>query len=206
MGAPQLLGRPLKQRPVRQEIAASQQDLDQCPIALTAGVTTRPDRTKLAFIGDPDQAIYGFRGADHRYFRQFEQDYPGAVGLRLSRNYRSAPAILDAATQVIARNPDRDAVDIWTDLVSQVKLDVIHTPTDKAEAETVVHRIEQMVGGTSYFSLDSGRVDDRVGAGDEAISHTFGDFAVLYRLNAQARLLAEALDRSGIPTLSLIHI
>ena len=55
MGAPQLLGRPLKQRPVRQEIAASQQDLDQCPIALTAGVTTRPDRTKLAFIGDPDQ-------------------------------------------------------------------------------------------------------------------------------------------------------
>ncbi len=119
--------------------------------------------------------------------------------LRLSRNYRSAPAILDAATQVIARNPDRDAVDIWTDLVSQVKLDVIHTPTDKAEAETVVHRIEQMVGGTSYFSLDSGRVDDRVGAGDDAISHTFGDFAVLYRLNAQARLLAEALDRSGIP-------
>ncbi|MBP7963335.1 MAG: UvrD-helicase domain-containing protein, partial [Caldilineaceae bacterium] len=156
----------------------------------------------LCVIGDPDQAIYGFRGADHRYFRQFEQDHPGAVRLRLSRNYRSAPAILDAATQVIARNPDRDAVDIWTDLVSQVKLDVIHTPTDKAEAETVVHRIEQMVGGTSYFSLDSGRVDDRVGVGDDTISHTFGDFAVLYRLNAQARLLAEALDRSGIPYLT----
>ena len=54
MSAPQLLGRPIQQGPVRQEIASGQQDLDQRPVALTAGVPTRPDRTKLAFIGNPD--------------------------------------------------------------------------------------------------------------------------------------------------------
>ena len=59
----------------------------------------------LCVIGDPDQAIYGFRGADRRYFLQFEQDYPGAVTLSLSRNYRSSQRILDAASQVIAREP-----------------------------------------------------------------------------------------------------
>ncbi len=57
----------------------------------------------LCVIGDPDQAIYGFRGADRRYFLQFELDYPGAVTLNLSRNYRSSQRILDAASQVIAR-------------------------------------------------------------------------------------------------------
>ncbi len=56
------------------------------------------DRVNLCVIGDPDQAIYGFRGADRRYFLQFEQDYPGAVSLNLSRNYRSSQRILDAAS------------------------------------------------------------------------------------------------------------
>ena len=67
--------------------------------------------------------------------------------------------------------------------------------TDRAEAEFVVHQIEQMMGGVSYFSLDSGRVE---GAG-QAIAHSFAEFAVLYRLGAQSRLLIEALERSGIP-------
>jgi superfamily I DNA/RNA helicase len=67
-------------------------------------------------------------------------------------------------------------------------------PTEKAEAKTIVHQIEQMVGGTSYFSLDSGRAD-----GLPPIAHDFGDFAVLYRMGAQAAPLIEAFDRSGIP-------
>ena len=149
----------------------------------------------LCVIGDPDQAIYGFRGADHRYFLSFAEDFPGAQRLFLERNYRSAQAILDAATQVISRNPDRQATALIADFAEQVKLDVYCAPTDKAEAEYVVHQVEQMVGGTSYFSLDSGRVDEDSLPEDR----TFGDFAVLYRLNAQARLLEEAFDRSGIP-------
>ena len=59
----------------------------------------------LCVIGDPDQAIYGFRGADHRYFLSFGDDFPGAARLHLERNYRSSQGILSAAGQVIARNP-----------------------------------------------------------------------------------------------------
>ncbi len=153
----------------------------------------------LCVIGDPDQAIYGFRGADHRYFLSFDEDFAGAQRLYLERNYRSAQAILDAATQVISRNPDHEATALIADFAEQVKLDVYRAPTDKAEAEHVVHQVEQMVGGVSYFSLDSGRVDED-GLPEE---RSFGDFAVLYRLNAQARLLEEAFDRSGIPYLTI---
>jgi DNA helicase-2/ATP-dependent DNA helicase PcrA len=153
------------------------------------------DGVNLCVIGDPDQAIYGFRGADPRYFLRFEQDYPGARVLSLSRNYRSSRAILDAATQVIARNPDRKSVQILAEFADEVRLDVYRAPTDKAEAEYVVHQIEQLVGGTSYFSLDSGRTDGAT----PAAARSFADFAVLYRLSAQSRLLIEAFDRSGIP-------
>jgi DNA helicase-2/ATP-dependent DNA helicase PcrA len=152
-------------------------------------------RPNLCVIGDPDQAIYGFRGADPRYFLRFEQDYPGAVTLSLSRNYRSSQAILDAATQVIAKNPDRRSVEILAQFADEVRLDVYRAPTDKAEAEYVVHQIEQMVGGTSYFSLDSARVTGET----PATARSFADFVVLYRLSAQCRLLIEAFDRSGIP-------
>ena len=149
----------------------------------------------VCVIGDPDQAIYGFRGADHRYFLAFGDDFPGAQRLHLDRNYRSAPAILDAARQVIARNPDHQAAALTADFAEQVKLDVYRAPTAAAEAEYVVHQVERLVGGTSYFSLDSGRVEDD----GETEGHGFGEFAVLYRLNAQAKLLQEAFDRSGIP-------
>ena len=149
----------------------------------------------VCVIGDPDQAIYGFRGADHRYFIAFGDDFPDARRLHLDRNYRSAQGILTAAGQVIARNTDHRAPALIADVAARVKLDVYRAPTDRAEAEYVVHQVERMVGGTSYFSLDSGRVED------DGLSetHAFGDFAVLYRLNAQARLLEEAFDRSGIP-------
>ena len=149
----------------------------------------------LCVIGDPDQAIYGFRGADHRYFLSFGDDFPGAETLRLDRNYRSAQSILTAAGQVIAHNPGHRAARLIADHAAQVKLDVYRAPTDKAEAEYVVHQVERMIGGTSYFSLDSGRVEDD----GVTEARSFADFAVLYRLNAQARLLEEAFDRSGIP-------
>ncbi len=167
-------------------------------------------------IGDPDQAIYGFRGADRRYFLEFQQDYPGARLLSLNENYRSTQLILDAAMQVIgrgggersdgevesgARSGERGdgsrlkAIQAVAEFADQVKLDVVQAPTDKAEAELVVHQIEQMVGGTSYFSLDSGRVE----GAEQIAARSFADFAVLYRLGAQSRLLIEAFERSGIP-------
>ena len=86
--------------------------------------------------------------------------------------------------------------------MTQTRLQIYQAPTDKAEAEYAVHQIEQMLGGTSYFSWDSGRVDD----GDELIGRSFADFAVLYRLRAQNRLLIEAFERSGIPYQSVDEI
>jgi len=155
---------------------------------LTAGCAN------LCAIGDPDQAIYGFRGADRTYFLQFHEDYPQAETLHLSQNYRSTQSILRAARQVIIQDEMQDTLEIWSEIVDQARLDTYGAPTDKAEAEYVVHQIEQMVGGTSYFSLDSGRVLD-----DQPTERSFGDFAVLYRLGMQSHLLAEAFDRSGIP-------
>lgn len=155
--------------------------------------------TNLCVIGDPDQAIYGFRGADRRYFLSFEQDFPAAQRIVLHRNYRSSQAILDAAMQVIGRDggrrPSLEAAAALADFAEQVKLAVYAAPTDKAEAEYVVHQIEQMVGGTSYFSLDSGRVQ----GAEPTAARSFADFAVLYRLAAQSRPLIEAFERSGIP-------
>lgn len=150
--------------------------------------------TNLCAIGDPDQAIYGFRGADRSYFLQFQQDYPDAALLRLRQNYRSTQTILDASRQVIAKSAERLPLEIWSDFVSQTRLEIHHAPTYKAEAEYVVHEVEKMVGGTTYFSLDSGRV-----ASYEDATRAFGDIAVLYRLNAQSAALVEAFDRSGIP-------
>lgn len=154
-----------------------------------------PPSTNLCAIGDPDQAIYGFRGAKREYFLQFQADFPDARRLPLRRNYRSTQTILNAAMQVINESADRtEALAIWSDFVDQTKLEIYGAPTDKAEAEYVVHQIEQLVGGTSYFSLDSGRA-----TGSESSLRDFGDFAVLYRTNAQSRLLEEAFHRSGIP-------
>lgn len=149
--------------------------------------------TNLCVIGDPDQAIYGFRGASRAFFLRFEEDFPEARRIVLGQNYRSTRPIVEASGQVIARSPDRQPVEVWSDLVSQTRLQIYHAPTDRAEAEYVVQEIEKLVGGTSYFSLDSGRVDD----GSEG--RTFADFAVLYRIGALSRPLIEAFERSGIP-------
>jgi uncharacterized protein (TIGR00375 family) len=151
--------------------------------------------TNLCVIGDADQSIYGFRGADREYFLRFQEDYPKAKVIQLNKNYRSIQPILNASTQVIAKNSESNPVEIWSELASNTKLDIYQAPTDKAEAEYVVHQIEKMVGGTSYFSIDSGRVVDE----DEAAGRSFSDFAVLYRIGAQSKLLIEAFQRSGIP-------
>ncbi|MDZ7288587.1 MAG: UvrD-helicase domain-containing protein, partial [candidate division KSB1 bacterium] len=148
----------------------------------------------LTAIGDPNQAIYGFRGADVGYFSRFSSDFPGAVELRLEENYRSAPTILSASTQVIEASEEAFAMPLSPTLLTPGRLTIHAAPTDKAEAEYVVHQIEKMVGGTSMFSQDSGRVA-RTGEGER----TFGDFAVFYRLNALRPALEEALARSGMP-------
>ncbi|MBI4663866.1 MAG: UvrD-helicase domain-containing protein [Verrucomicrobia bacterium] len=154
-----------------------------------------PASGNLCVIGDPDQSIYSFRGADPRFFQRFAADYPGARTVQLRRNYRSGQAIVRGALQAITP----------ATLVEGRVLEALHTdptrivfhesPTDKAEAEFVVHTVEKLIGGHAFFSLDSGRVEGSASGG----GYSFSDFAVLYRMETQADALCEALARSGIP-------
>jgi DNA helicase-2/ATP-dependent DNA helicase PcrA len=150
--------------------------------------------TNLCAIGDPDQAIYGFRGADRSYFLQFKTDFPTAQTISLSQNYRSSQLILDASSQVIAKSSG-ERLKLWSEFLDRTKLDIYPASTDKVEAEYVVHQIEQMVGGLSYFSLDSGRAS----GAENSSQRSFGDIVVLYRLGAQSQVLSEAFERSGMP-------
>jgi uncharacterized protein (TIGR00375 family) len=152
------------------------------------------EQALLTAIGDPNQAIYGFRGANVTYFSRFKEDFAGTTELRLEENYRSAATILSASTQVIDAGSASVAIPLSPTLLTPGRLTIHAAPTEKAEAEYVVHQIEKMVGGTSMFSQDSGRVEKERGG-----ERSFGDFAVLYRLNALRPALEEALARSGMP-------
>ncbi|MDZ7398752.1 MAG: UvrD-helicase domain-containing protein [candidate division KSB1 bacterium] len=152
-------------------------------------------QANICAIGDPDQAIYGFRGADRKFFLQFEQDYAGCKVIRLEKNYRSSQTIVQAATQVIRRNSDHQTLNLWSPIMDRVKVDIFEVPTEKAEAETIVHQIERMMGATSFFSVDSGRA----GEAELESCSSFSDIAVFYRVTAQLSALEEAFIRSGIP-------
>jgi DNA helicase-2/ATP-dependent DNA helicase PcrA len=168
------------------------QDIDQAQWRFIRQLVPPLD-ANLCAIGDPDQSIYGFRGSDPGFFERFPQDFPGARVLRLGRNYRSGRAIVEASVQVVTRSePQLRPVEVVVERPERV---VIHeAPTDKAEAEFVVHSIEKLLGGHSFFSLDSGRsVDGR------SADLAFSDVAVLYRTEAQAEALVEAFARSGMP-------
>ncbi len=168
------------------------QDIDELQYRLVRLLC--PESENLCAIGDPDQAIYRFRGADVGFFLRFGADFPRARTVELSRNYRSGQAIVEAAVQAIA--PATLVAGRSLRAVSERpgRIESIATATERAEAETVVHTIEKLIGGTSFFSIDSGRV-----GGTERADLGFCDFAVLYRKESQSDALVEALARSGIP-------
>ena len=151
-----------------------------------------PANGNICAIGDPNQAIYGFRGGSAKFFANFKQDYQNAVTINLKNNYRSAQNIVNASNQmietynIVSRN-DRlhDKITIYT------------APTENAEAEFVVSTIENLIGGHSFFSIDSERSDG------EKEDYTFSDFAILYRTSAQLPPLLKALERSGMPFVKL---
>jgi DNA helicase-2/ATP-dependent DNA helicase PcrA len=150
-----------------------------------------PAGANLCGIGDPDQAIYGFRGADPAYFLRFAEDYPGARQIRLRHNYRSTPVIQLASAQMLGSEIE---LCVSGERGGQ-SISVLAAKSDRAEAEFVVHTIERMVGGTGFFSLDSGRVASH----EDGRAYSFSDFAALYRQDSISPPLLEALERSGIP-------
>ncbi len=154
-----------------------------------------PQGHDICVIGDPDQAIYGFRGADLRYFHRFCEDYPGTKTIRLKQNYRSTETILRASDQVVRSDGAKGEKGMWSGISGARALSVAELPTERAEAEYIVKTIEQEVGGISHFSVDSGRIDGACIRKERS----FSDFAVLYRIKEQAISLKEAFARSGIP-------
>jgi len=168
-----------------QDVNAAQHTL----LKLLAG-----EESSLTAIGDPNQSIYGFRGSRPDFFNSFSDDFSGATILRLQENYRSASSLVSAAGQLIAAVASHFALPLSPTLLTKGRLVIHSAPTARAEAEYIVHQIEKLVGGTSMFSQDSGRVSHQ----DDAKS-SFGDIAILYRLNALRPALQEALDRAGMP-------
>ncbi len=132
----------------------------------------------LAVVGDDDQSIYRFRGADVRNILSFEHDYPDAQIVKLEQNYRSTQVILDAAYHVIKANPNRADKRLWTDRPGGPKVVIGQTYDEQEEAQAVAREALRLVS-----------------EGD----HQLGDIAVLYRTNAQSRALEEVLLRRGVP-------
>jgi DNA helicase-2/ATP-dependent DNA helicase PcrA len=163
-----------------------------------------PADGNLCAIGDPDQAIYSFRGADVRYFLRFNADFTDARLVRLTRNYRSSAPILAAAVQAIApsslvrgRRLDPARLDPESPLVGRY-----FAASVADEADFVVRTVDELVGGLSHRSLDSGRVDSRAIAPGTL---SFSDIAVLYRADAQSGPIVEALSRAGVPVQKRSH-
>ena len=131
----------------------------------------------LCVIGDSDQSIYGFRGADIQNILDFEKDYPEAKLIKLEQNYRSTQNILDAADAVIEKNKQRKSKKMWTDQKGGDLIEVWHLDSEHEEAEKVGQEIENLK--TDGISLK--------------------DIVILYRTNAQSRIMEEILLRYGLP-------
>jgi DNA helicase-2/ATP-dependent DNA helicase PcrA len=129
----------------------------------------------LCVVGDEDQSIYGFRGADIGNILKFEEDYPDTLIIKLERNYRSTKRILEAASSVVSHNSQRIGKTLWTDGHEGDRLDLFRAPSDWEEAVWAVQRIREWQEGSSEQEI-----------------------AVLYRTNSQSRPLEEALNREGI--------
>ena len=136
------------------------------------------EHRNVVVVGDDDQSIYRFRGADVRNILDFRKDYPDAQVVRLEQNYRSSQAILDAAYSVISRNPERAEKRLWTSRAGGEKVCATQAYNEVEEAEFVADEVERLR-----------KVDGRKHA----------DFAILYRTNAQSRSFEDVLARRRIP-------
>jgi len=132
----------------------------------------------ICVVGDPDQSIYSWRSADLRNILNFEKDYPEAKIILLEQNYRSTKNILETASYLIAANQQRKPKELWTENVEGEPTTVVETFNEQEEAQFVVNKIESLISQNKV---------------------KLGDCAVMYRTNAQSRVLEEAFVRFGTP-------
>ena len=132
----------------------------------------------IAVVGDADQSIYAWRGADIQNILDFEKDYPNCTSIKLEQNYRSTKIILDAANAVIDNNEGRPEKNLWTDKIEGAKIQHFTAQSEHEEAA--------FIGDTIAKKHDIHDVP-------------YGDMAILYRTNAQSRVLEEALLKRALP-------
>ncbi|HGF7585426.1 MULTISPECIES: DNA helicase PcrA [Enterococcus] len=132
----------------------------------------------LCVVGDADQSIYGWRGADMQNILDFEKDYPDATVILLEQNYRSTKNILSAANQVIENNSNRKPKNLWTENKEGNKITYYRADNERDETRFIVDRMQEEI-----------RSNHR----------NYGDFAILYRTNAQSRVMEETLLKANIP-------
>ncbi|KUO68577.1 MAG: ATP-dependent DNA helicase PcrA [Clostridia bacterium BRH_c25] len=152
------------------------QDTNYCQYTLIRLLAKQ--HKNLCVVGDDDQSIYSWRGADIGNILNFEKDFPGAMVVKLEQNYRSTQVILDAANSVIKNNFARKSKKLWTEN-GEGRSIVYHYATDEwGEANFIMDEVERMVAQEN---------------------RELGDFAILYRTNAQSRVLEEACMSHGLP-------
>jgi DNA helicase-2/ATP-dependent DNA helicase PcrA len=132
----------------------------------------------ICVVGDADQSIYGWRGANIENIRNFQRDFPNAKTIKLEQNYRSTGHILKAANAVIKNNPDRQEKKLWTDQGDGKKVVHYSAANERDEAHFIIKKVKEEV---------------------QAGKHRYSDFAVLYRTNAQSRGIEEEFVKSSIP-------
>jgi DNA helicase-2/ATP-dependent DNA helicase PcrA len=135
------------------------------------------DAKNVCAVGDDDQAIYSWRGAEVKNILQFDKHFPGTKEVRLEQNYRSTQTVLDAANAVIEKNPERKAKKMWTERQGGERIRVVKCPNEEEEARYVAREIEKHI----------------------AHGIPADEIAVLYRTNGQSRPVEESLREKGIP-------
>ncbi|MCK5839764.1 MAG: ATP-dependent helicase, partial [Bacteroidales bacterium] len=148
--------------------------------------------SNIFVIGDPDQAIYGFRGANVQYIKSFIRDYPDAATYKLTQSYRCSDTILKASHEIIKKSAKNSGIH---GLNEGVKINITENATEKSEAEFVARTIERMMGGLRFFSIDS---EISTGQEDDEIT-SLSEFAVLCRVSKQMEAIKKAFHDHSIP-------
>jgi DNA helicase-2/ATP-dependent DNA helicase PcrA len=156
-------------------------------------------RGNLCVVGDDDQSIYSWRGADIRNILDFERDWPTAEIVPLEQNYRSTQVILDAAHGVVSNNQGRKAKRLWTETEGGATIPVFGAFDQEDEAGWIVRRIEEITAARPTRVASRGKNRVLAGPTPAIDPQTYDEIAILYRTNAQSRAIEEALLRASLP-------
>lgn len=151
------------------------QDTNKAQYVLTKLISSK--YRNICVVGDVDQSIYGFRGANYRNILNFEKDYKDATTIKLEQNYRSTNTILEAANSVIKNNKERKSKNLWSDKGKGEKITYFRAFNERDEAFYVIREIKKLLSNGINYQ----------------------DIAVLYRTNAQSRIMEEELLKENLP-------